>query len=112
MPTSVLPQRPIAGPPLPSIRYLKMTRNPTIKRVSFKDIVHNYGAVDFQDLLGDFIAHLREPHISGQALHNCGGNTLIPFHHVPVYHKIKFRDIDNVIIDSVHIWPDQVDTCG
>jgi hypothetical protein len=111
-PTSVLPQRPIAGPPLPGTRYLKMTQHPTINRVSFEDIVYNYGAVDFQDLLGDFIAHLREPHISGQALRNRGGNTLIPFRHVPVYHKIKFRDIDDVIVDSVHIRPDQVDACG
>jgi len=108
-PTSVLPQRPIDGPPLPSTRYLKMTQHPTIRRVSFEDIIYDYGAVDFQDLLGDFLAHLRDPHISGRTLRNRGGNTLIPFCHVPVYHKIKFRDIDGVIVDSVHVWPEQVD---
>lgn len=110
--TSVLPQRPIVGPPLPGTRYLKMTQHPTINRVSFEDITCNYGAVDLQDLLGDYLAHLREPHLSGRALRNRGQNTLIPFHHVPVYHKIKFRDIDGVIVDSVHTRPEQVDAHG
>ena len=89
-----------------------MTQHLTIRRVSFEDIIYNYSAVDFQDLLGDFLAHLREPHISGQALCNRGGNTLILFRHVPVYHKIKFRDIDGIIVDSVHVWPEQVDVRG
>jgi len=89
-----------------------MTQNPSLWRVSFVDIVYNYGAVDFQNLLGDFLMHLRELHLSGQALCDCGENTLIPFRHVPVFHKIKFRDIEGTIIDSVHIWPEQVDGHG
>jgi hypothetical protein len=61
---SVLPQRSM-GPPQPSTRYLRMTQNPTLRRVSFDDIVFKYGAVDFQDLLGDFLAHLRDSSLSG-----------------------------------------------
>jgi Plavaka transposase len=105
-------RRPISIPPQRSTRYLKMTQNPSLRRVSFVDIVYNYGAVDFQDILGDFLAHLREPHLSGRALRNRGENTLIPFRHVPVFHKIKFRDIEGTIIDSVHIRPEQVDRHG
>jgi len=90
-----------------------MARYPTLRRVSFNDVVHKYGAVDFQDLLGDFLAHLRDPSLSGRALHNCGENTLIAFRHIPVFHKIKFGTIkDGAIVDRIHIWPEQVDTHG
>jgi len=86
-----------------------MTQNPT-RRASFDDIVCNYGAVDFQDILGDFLMHLWEPCLSGQALLNHGGNTLIPFQHVPVFHKIKFRNKNGAIIDAVHIRLEQADS--
>ena len=105
----VPPQRSIIGPPQPDIRYLKMAQRPTL-RVSFNDIAYKYGAIDFQDALGDFLARLRDPLISGRALRNQGANTLIPFNHVPVFHKIKFRNQDGAIVDSVHIRPEQLDT--
>lgn len=106
------PQRQISGPPQPGTRCLTMTRNPTIRRVSFDNIIRNYGAVDFMDILGDFLAHLREPRASGRALRNLGANTLIPFQHVPVFHRIKFRDGEGAIIDGVHVRPEQVDAHG
>ena len=80
--------------------------------MSFEDITSNYGAIDFQDLLGDFLTRLRDPHLSRQALRLHGGNTLIPFHHVPVFHKIKFTNGDGGIIDSVYIRPEQVGNHG
>jgi hypothetical protein len=89
-----------------------MTQNPTLRRVSFDDIVFKYGAVDFQDLLGDFLAHLRDSSLSGRALRDRGENTLIPFRHVPVFHKIKFGNRDGSVIDSIHIRPEQVDKNG
>jgi len=112
LPASTPPQRPISGPPQPGKRYLTMTQHPTLRRVSFDDIIGGYGAVDFQDLLGDFFAHLKEPHLSGRTLHTRGGNTLIPFRHVPVYHKIKFRNGDGAIVDAIHIRPEHVDAHG
>lgn len=104
---SVPRPRPISGPPHPDTRYLKMTDHPTVPRVSFKDIVNNYGAVDFQDALGDFLAHLKEPHLSGRVLRREGVNTLIPFNHVPVFQTIKFENNDGAIVDSIHIRPEQ-----
>ena len=111
LPAGAPPQRRINGPPQPGTRYLKMTRNPTL-RVSFGDIVESYGAVDFQDALGDFIMHLREPNVTGRALRNHGVNTLIPFHHVPIFHKIKFQNGDGTIVDSVHVRPEQLEDDG
>ena len=64
---------------------------------------------EFQDLIRDFLIALKEPHLSGWALHNCGANTLIPFHHVSVFHKIKFTNGNGATVDSVHIWLEQVD---
>ena len=109
LPTSAPPQRPFTGPPRPITCYLKMAQNPTLRRVSFEDITHGYGAIAFQDLLGDFLKQVHDPSLLGQALHNCGRNTLIPFHHVPVFHKIKFINGDDITIDSIHIRPEQVD---
>ena len=111
-PTTVPPQRPINGPPQPGMRYLKMTRKPTLRRVSFDDIAYSYGALDFQDHLGDFLAHLRNPDVLGRALRHLGENTLIPFRHVPVFHKIKFTNKNGTIVDSVQIRPEQVDGHG
>jgi hypothetical protein len=101
--TSVPRPRPISGPPHPNTCYLKMTDHLMVLRVSFKDIVNNYGAVDFQDALGDFLTHLKEPHLSGRVLRREGVNTLIPFNHVPVFQTIKFENNDGAIIDSIHI---------
>jgi hypothetical protein len=112
LPATTLPQRPLSAPPQPSTQYLKMARHPTVRRVSFEDITYNYGAADFQDVLGDFLAQLGEPSVSGRALRNRGANTWIPFHHVPVFHKIKFTNRDGIIVDGVHIRPEQADTHG
>lgn len=106
-PAGIPPERPIGAPPQPCTRYLRMTEYPTLGRESFENIHNSYGAVEFQDLVGDFLTVLKEPHLSGRALRNRGANTLIPFHHVPVFHKIKFTNGD-VTVDSIHIRPEQV----
>jgi hypothetical protein len=107
LPAGVLPERPIGTLPQPCTCYLKMTKYPTLGRESFENIHNSYGAVEFQDLVGDFLMALKEPHLSGRALRNCGANTLIPFHNVPVFHKIKFTNGD-VTVDSIHVQPEQV----
>ena len=45
-----------------------MTRNPTVKAVSFDDLAHHYGAIDFQDAIADFIAQFNNPRASGASL--------------------------------------------
>ena len=112
LPTSALPQRPFTGPLQPITCHLKMARNPTLRRVLFEDVISDYGAIDFPDLLGDFLAHLLDPSLTGRALCNRGANTLILFNYVPVFHKIKFTNQDDITVDSIHIWPEQVDGHG
>ena len=74
----------------------------------FEGAPHSFReAVEFQDLVGDFLTVLKEPHLLGQALRNHGANTLISFHNIPVFHKIKFTNGD-VTVDSIHVRPEQV----
>ena len=100
------------GPLVPTPRALQMTRNPSLKAVSFDDIADKYHAVDFQDALADFIARINHPQASATALRALAEDTLLPFRTVPVFHKIKFVSTDSEVIDAVHVRPDQRDARG
>lgn len=90
-----------------------MARYPSLKVVSFDDLAHKYGAIDFQDALADFVAQTNHPMTSGAALAALAVNTLIPFRTVPVHHKIKFANSDgSEIIDAIQIRPELKDRCG
>jgi len=60
-------------------RTLKMARNPTFKAVGIRDIIGKYGAVNFIDVLADFIAGINNPGASMQELLWQSKDTLIPF---------------------------------
>ncbi|KAF8257398.1 hypothetical protein EI94DRAFT_1774481 [Lactarius quietus] len=103
-------------PPELELRQPKMTKHPTCKSVSFKALAEQYGAVEFQDALADYIAGINHPSTSAATLHTRASDTLIPFRSVPVFHRIKFTPASNAdnteIVDSVVIWPEQKDACG
>jgi hypothetical protein len=112
----VLPANPI-GPPGPGTRCLKMTRNPSNRRVYFEKLAQDYGAVYFQDAIGDFIAKVNNPGASTGTLNNQARNTLIPFRSVSVFHKVKFSRVgsntsESDIVDVVHVRPEQTDSQG
>jgi hypothetical protein len=101
------------GPPRPGARSLKMARHPTRKAVSFDDLAHHYGAIDFQDSIADFIAQFNNPTASGASLRALASNVLIPFRFVHVHHRFKFSNSDDSeIIDGVHVRPEQKDARG
>lgn len=101
------------GAPRPVPRSVKMTRDPSAKAVSFDDLARRYGAVDFQDVLADFIAQINYPDTSAAAQRTRAADTLIPFRGVPVFHKIKFTsNLTSDIIDAVHVRPEQRDKHG
>ncbi|KAI9428542.1 hypothetical protein H4582DRAFT_1830580 [Lactarius indigo] len=101
------------GPPKPVPRTLQMAQNPSLKAVSFNNLADKYGAFDFQDALANFIARLNHPRASTTALRALAEDTLLPFRHVSVFHKIKFvSTIDSEVIDVVHVRPDQKDARG
>ncbi|KAF8256642.1 hypothetical protein EI94DRAFT_1699343 [Lactarius quietus] len=90
-----------------------MLQNPMLKAVFFDDLADKYGAINFQDALANFIAHINNPTASEAVLSDLATNTLIPFRLVPVHHRFKFTDLDtSEIVDSVVVQPEQKDACG
>ncbi|KAH8978844.1 hypothetical protein EDB92DRAFT_1807046, partial [Lactarius akahatsu] len=100
--------QPPIGPPGPVPCSVKMMQNPSANAVSFDDLSRKHGAVDFQDVLGDFIAQTNHPKASAAALRTLAADTLIPFRCVPVFYRIKYTSI----IDAIHVQPEQRDTHG
>ena len=102
----------------PAFRFghLKMAQTPTIKAVSFQDIDGKYHTNNFQDDLADFIAKVNYPGASSAALRVHAEDTLIPFHAVPVFHRMRFvhrNDCDEEeTMDVVYIRPEEVDLHG
>jgi hypothetical protein len=92
---------------------IKMARNPSKGRVLFDVLAKDYGALDFQDALADFIAQANNPGASGAALRHRAHDTHIPFSGVPVYHNMKFTNgSESDIVDVVHVRPEQNDSRG
>ncbi|KAF8261801.1 hypothetical protein EI94DRAFT_1705264 [Lactarius quietus] len=90
-----------------------MAKQPSLKAISFDDLACKYGAIDFQDTLADFITQTNHPTTSGAALSQLATDMLIPFHLVPVHHKIKFSNSDDSeIIHSIQIWLEHKDVHG
>jgi hypothetical protein len=101
------------GPPRACVRNIKMTQHPSMKAVSFNNLSRCYGALEFQDMLADFIVRVNHPGVTSAAvLRARAANTHIPFCAVPVFHNIKFTENGNEILDSVHIRPEQKDSRG
>jgi Plavaka transposase len=94
-----------------STLYPFLTIHPSEKAVSFENLSNRYGAIDFQDALADFIVQHNYPGLSTTAARRRADNTLIPFQHVSVFHKIKFANCDDShtgksIVDVIHVRPE------
>jgi hypothetical protein len=67
-----------------------MAWNPSVKAQSVNVIIGTYGAVNFADMLGDFISGVLNDLIPRQATQYHGENIFLPFSQVSVYHTMKF----------------------
>ena len=102
----------VIGPPCTHPQYVKMTRHPSKKKVSFSALKLRYDAPQFQDSLADFITEANNPGSSRSALRSHAEDTLLPFQGIPVFHIIKFTGSDgSQVIDSVHVRPEKKDKC-
>jgi len=101
------------GPPCTCPQKVKMAQNPKKQQANFGALARDYGTLDFQDMLAEFITQVNRPGISGGALWDRAHDTHIPFTCVSVFHKIKFtrsgvsKELE--IVDIVHVWPEQND---
>jgi hypothetical protein len=92
-----------------------MPQNLSVKAETICDIIVRYGAVDFTDTLGDFIAGVLNDILSGWATWYCSGDIFLPFSQVPVYHSMKFTSDnhkESEIVDAIHSQPEQQDSRG
>ncbi len=94
---------------------LKMPQNPLVKAETIHDIIGMYGAVNFIDVLSDFIARVLNDLLPGCVTWYRGENIYISFSQVPVYHSMKFTKGTNPeeteIVDSIYAQPEQRDSC-
>ena len=101
----------IPEPPCIPTQTIKMALNP-VKSATFDDLAHNYGAIDFQDELADFIVGINWLEGCASSLHQWAEDIHIPFCSVPVFHNINFTKCkppgESEISDSVHAWPEAV----
>lgn len=105
----------LSGMPAPAPRppgieyryYLKMTKNPTRKFVSFDNLGTDYGARYFRDALARFIVKENTPTLRNQQVEQRASHVSFPFRGVPVFHNIKFvgSDPSSGTLDSVHVKP-------
>ncbi|KAG1770180.1 hypothetical protein EDD22DRAFT_977203 [Suillus occidentalis] len=91
------PHRP-CPPDLHFNHTLKMTKHPSAKAVSVPTLISDYGAMYFQEALARYIAELQNPNEVFTCIH-------LPFHSVPVYHKIKWHGDPLMTVDSIHAKP-------
>jgi hypothetical protein len=110
---------PAIGPPLARTYRIKLAQHPSVNRVNYDDLALKYGAIGFQDALGDFIATYNSTSRSATSIRTRGAETLIPFRTVPVYHKVKFvadasdhNSSKPDIVDAVLARPEQTDSQG
>jgi hypothetical protein len=110
------PSRTPIGPPHMPTQRLKIAQKPSVKAESLRDIIERYGAVDFADELGDFIAGVLNEMLPGRATRYRGENIFLPFSRVPVFHTMRFTKSRNPgqleTVDAVHARPEQRDSHG
>ncbi|KAG1851214.1 hypothetical protein C8R48DRAFT_750017 [Suillus tomentosus] len=92
----------------------QLTKHPSAKAVPIQKLITNYGATYFRQALARYIAQQQNPNevITRQHLENLAAGIHLPFHAVPVYHKIKWLSTDArghgdplVTVDSIHARP-------
>jgi hypothetical protein len=93
-----------------------MTKHPSANAILVSDIILDYGAQDFRPELMKFIANTNFPNLAPAQLRNTARNIILPFQHLPLFHKIKFWILDpqghaNIPenLDTVHARPRQLD---
>ena len=89
---------------------LRMAQSPSKWRVLFDVLARDYGVLDFQDTLANFISQANYPEVSGAVIQQRAHDTHIPFSGMPVYYHIKFtKGGKSKIVDSIHVWPEHQD---
>ncbi|KAF8337856.1 hypothetical protein F5887DRAFT_1077979 [Amanita rubescens] len=93
-------------------RRLKMTCRPSARGISLDALTSSYGATYFRDAMARFVAQWRNPQLSRTQIEQEACNISMPFVYVSAYHRIKFTEEDNSVIDAIHVQPSRKDKRG
>ncbi|KAH9905099.1 uncharacterized protein B0H18DRAFT_883959 [Fomitopsis serialis] len=97
--------------------YHHMTKWPTRNAVPITELVapSGYGATHLMPALARFVVELNAPTLTKNEVERRAANLTFPFQALPVYHKIKFRNMEyygNETLDSIHAQPLRVGSHG
>ncbi|TBU39420.1 hypothetical protein BD309DRAFT_983070 [Dichomitus squalens] len=100
-------------PDLACTLHVKMTQHPIRKSVSLQELTSpmGYHAKHIGPAICRFVVQFRHPTLSSYQLESRISETLIPFNHLPVYHRIKFWNehiFGQETRDSIHVHPHHV----
>ncbi|KAJ3835033.1 hypothetical protein F5878DRAFT_653729 [Lentinula raphanica] len=95
----------------------KLTKHPSVYRVSVENVVQHYGATFFKAALARYIVQLTKPHPSGPQLDNEASGMFLGVSHISAYHRIKYIGQDfftqiSSTADSIHAQPARVGKHG
>lgn len=119
---SVAGATPLDGPSLsqiPGAPEAKSNNTPPIHisktpsaNVPFGELISDYGAIDFRQALTVFIAAYNEPLLNRHQLQKAAYRVFLPFHKVPVFHKVRIWNDDPLghvdgkkALDVIHSYP-------
>ena len=101
-----------ARQPIPALlpwRQIRTAQNPNVRQVPIEHLISLYGATDFRQAFARFVIQQRNPKIRPAQMEREVPNVHLPFTTTSVYHRIKFREVDqgqqSCIADSLHIQP-------
>ncbi|KIJ09125.1 hypothetical protein PAXINDRAFT_87903, partial [Paxillus involutus ATCC 200175] len=99
-------------PDLALVRTIKMTKHPSAKGVSFDKLIQDYRATFLVEALSRYVVLTKNPGLTAAQLERAARDVILPFHTLPVFHKIKFHAIDalghedvSTTVDAVHCHP-------
>ena len=99
-------------PKLQPRRHVTMAKEPSQHSVSLDSIVNDYGATYIRDALARFIVQTNSPYLTRAQVEQRSLYTFLPFLALPVFHRVKFCDENDVIIDAIHAQPARKDKQG
>ncbi|TFK79321.1 hypothetical protein K466DRAFT_505729 [Polyporus arcularius HHB13444] len=98
---------------------IHITKNPSVKAVTFAKAAQDYGALYLRDALARFIVRYQHPTLTDAEVERALDTVVIRFRHVPVYHRMKFilEDAQELGImedtrDAAHARPQRKDKQG
>lgn len=99
-------------PLLQPIRRLTLTKRASRLAAPLDSIIKDYGATFIRDALARYIVQTTSPTLTPAQIEHQSLFIFLPFQKLPVYHRIKYRDEESHVIDTIHIQPPRKDKHG